>query len=57
MRTEFSSRIAVSLRELRRPPYRAILKSKPLSFRVKNAVKCAFPALHKLYRKARGYNE
>lgn len=44
-------------RELRKPPYRAILKSKPLSFRVKNAVKCAFPSLHRLYRKARGYNE
>ena len=44
-------------RELRKPPYRAILRSKPLSFRVKNTVKCAFPALHRLYRKARGYNE
>ena len=44
-------------KELRSPPYRAILKTKPLSFRVKNAVKCAFPALHRLYRKARGYNE
>ena len=44
-------------RELRREPYRAILREKPLSFRVKNLVKCAFPALHRLYRKRQGYNE
>ena len=44
-------------RELRKPPYRAILREKPLAFRVKNLVKCAFPALHKMYRKGRGYNE
>ena len=44
-------------RELRRPPYRAILREKPLSFRVKNLVKCAFPALHRLYRERQGYNE
>ena len=44
-------------RELRQEPYRAILREKPLSFRVKNLVKCAFPALHRLYRKRQGYNE
>ncbi len=44
-------------RELRRPPYLAILKTKPLAFRVKNLVKCAFPALHRFYRRRRGYNE
>ena len=42
-------------RELRKPPYDAILKSKPLSFRVKNLIKCAFPGLHRMYRKRRGY--
>ena len=44
-------------RELRKPPYRAYLREKPLSFRVKNLIKCAFPALHRLYRRRRGYNE
>ena len=44
-------------RELRKPPYRAFLREKPLSFRVKNYIKCAFPALHRLYRRRRGYNE
>ena len=44
-------------RELRKPPYRAFLREKPLSFRVKNFIKCAFPALHRLYRRRRGYNE
>ena len=44
-------------RELRKPPYRAILREKPLAFRAKNFVKCAFPALHRLYRRRRGYNE
>ena len=33
------------------------LREKPLAFRAKNFVKCAFPALHRLYRKQRGYNE
>lgn len=42
-------------RELRKPPYDEILKTKPLSFRVKNFIKCAFPGLHKIYRKRRGY--
>ena len=43
-------------RELRRPPYDAILKTKPLSFRIKNLIKCAFPGLQKLYRRLKGYN-
>ena len=44
-------------RELRKPPYRAILQSKPLAFRAKNLLKCALPGLHRLYRRRRGYNE
>lgn len=44
-------------KELREPPYDAILRTKPLSFRVKNLIKCAFPGLHKMYRKHRGYEE
>ena len=44
-------------RELRREPYRSILKSKPLAFRAKNLLKCALPGLHRLYRRRRGYNE
>ena len=44
-------------RELRKPPYRAILREKPLSFRAKNLLKCALPGLHRLYRRRRGYNE
>lgn len=43
-------------RELRKPPYAAILRTKPLSFRVKNLIKCSFPGLQKLYRKLKGYN-
>ena len=43
-------------RELRKPPYDAILKTKPLEFRVKNLIKCTFPGLQKLYRKLKGYN-
>ena len=42
-------------REQRRPPYDEILKGKPLTYRVKNAVKCAFPAGKRLYRRLRGY--
>lgn len=44
-------------RELRKPPYRAFLREKSLTFRVKNFIKCTFPALHRLYRRRRGYNE
>lgn len=43
-------------RELRKPPYDAILRTKPLGFRVKNLIKCSFPGLQKLYRKLKGYN-
>jgi len=42
-------------RELRQPPYDAILRSKPLSFKLKHLIKCAFPGLHRLYRKHKGY--
>ena len=44
-------------RELREPPYRAILKTKPMAFRAKNLIKSALPGLHRLYRQRRGYNE
>ena len=44
-------------KELRRPPYNRLLKEKPLRFRINNAVKCLFPALHRLYRRKRGYDE
>ncbi len=42
-------------KELRKSPYREILRTKPLGFRVKNLVKCAMPGMHKLYRKLKGY--
>ena len=44
-------------KELRRPPYNKLLKTKPLRFRINNAVKCLFPALHRLYRRKQGYDE
>ena len=44
-------------KELRRPPYNRLLKEKPLRFRINNAVKCLFPALHRLYRRKQGYDE
>ena len=44
-------------RELRQEPYRAILKTKPLKFRLTNWVKCALPGLQKIYRRRRGYGE
>lgn len=40
-----------------RPPYDAIHKTKPLSFRASIALKRAFPGLHRLYRKRRGYQD
>ena len=43
-------------KELRKPPYDALLRQRPLSFRAKNFVKCSFPWLQKLYRKLKGYN-
>lgn len=42
-------------REQRRPPYDAILRRQPLSYRVNNFLKSFFPGLHKLYRHMRGY--
>ena len=44
-------------REQRRPPYDAILRRQPLSYRFKNLLKCCFPALQRRYRKRRGYSE
>lgn len=43
--------------ELRKEPYRAILKTRPLKFRVNNLIKVRFPRLHKYYRKRRGYGD
>ena len=42
-------------REQRKPPYDAILRTMPRSYRVNNFIKCTFPGLHKLYRRFRGY--
>jgi hypothetical protein len=44
-------------REQRRPPYDAILKQQPLSYRIKNLVKCCFPALQCAWRRRRHYGE
>lgn len=44
-------------REQRRPPYDAILRSQPLSYRLNNTLKSYFPALHSLYRRMKGYKE
>ena len=44
-------------REQRRPPYKAILRRQPFSYRLKNWLKCRFPMLQYLYRKRRGYSE
>ena len=41
--------------EQRRSPYREILRGKSLGYRMKNALKCAFPRLKRLYRHIRGY--
>ncbi len=43
-------------REQRRPPYDAILKQQPLSYRAKNLVKCCFPAIQRWHRKRRGFD-
>ena len=42
-------------REQRKPPYNAILKRQPLGYRLKNLVKCCFPALQRAYRRRRRY--
>ncbi|MBQ9686050.1 MAG: glycosyltransferase family 2 protein [Oscillospiraceae bacterium] len=44
-------------RELRQPPYRAILKTMPLKFRAINFLKCMLPGLQKLYRRRKGYEK
>ena len=41
--------------ELVKPPYDAIFRGKPFSFRAVTRVKNAFPGLHRWYRKKRGY--
>ena len=40
-------------REQRRPPYDAILRRQPVSYRMKNLLKCCFPMLQRRYRKRR----
>ncbi len=42
-------------REQRQPPYDRLLRAMPLSYRVKNWIKCSFPALQRLYRRLKGY--
>ena len=42
-------------REQRKPPYAAILRRQSLRYRLKNLVKCCFPAIQRAYRKRRGY--
>ena len=44
-------------REQRRPPYDAILRAKPFSYRFKNALKCALPHAAAAYRRRRGYHD
>ena len=41
--------------EQRKPPYDEILAEKPLSYRLKNHVKCLFPSVQERYRRMRGY--
>ena len=43
--------------ELLRPPYDALFREKPFSFRLLTRLKNAFPALHRLYRRRRGYGD
>ncbi len=40
-----------------RPPYREIWRTKPLSHRVTTVLKAAFPGLHRLYRRKKGFTE
>ena len=44
-------------REQRKGPYRQILRRQSRSYRLKNFVKCYFPALQRLYRRGRGYGD
>lgn len=41
--------------EMVKPPYDALFQKEPASFRLKTAVKLAFPTLHELYRKRKNY--
>ena len=43
--------------ELVKPPYDAIFRAKPFSFRAVTRLKNAFPHLHRWYRKKRGFGE
>ena len=44
-------------KEQRKGPYRQILRRQSRSYRIKNFVKCYFPALQRLYRRGRGYGD
>ena len=44
-------------KEQRKGPYRQILRRQSRSYRLKNFVKCYFPALQRLYRRGRGYGD
>ena len=43
--------------EMVRPPYDAIYRRKSAGYKLKHSLKRAFPALHRLYRRRRGYGE
>ena len=43
--------------KLVKPPFEALFRAKPLSFRAVTRLKNAFPRLHRLYRKKRGYRD
>lgn len=43
--------------ELVKPPFDEIFRAKPLKYRMMVMVKRMFPALHRLYRKRRGYED
>ena len=44
-------------REQRKAPYRQILKSKPMSYRLKNFVKSYMPGLQSAYRRHKGFGD
>ena len=43
--------------ELVKPPYDAIYRAKPFKYRAVVTLKRLFPALHRLYRKRKGYED
>ena len=43
--------------EMFRPPYDRFMREKPLSFRLKQRLKCLLPGLHDRYRRRRGYGD